>query len=624
LIGERIWPRQFNCGARENLAKEAKAMCKYDRKTVSSILSLMLILTLGTPVLGQQFVTVTVGTVVPLRMDTPLSSNSSRVGDPFTATVFRSVLVDGRAILPAGATVEGHVTGITPGERSRGPATIAVAFDRFSLPNGNAIPIDATLTTLSEEGRRRIESEVRNQEGGGRTRRAVVFLGASRGAGATIGVAGGGADTTTVGAIVGTLLGNGERAEVQPGAEFGMMVERSFSVDADTTTIERGNEAQSQSGLSSYDSIRAAQIALRGRNYYNGPINGVMNQATREAIQNFQHDRNLALTGELDVSTARALGIPADVGGPPAQTVFTSTEAIRFAQITLRDRGYYTGPINGAMTQTTRNALRQLQHDRNLTMSGDLDLSTARELGIASDAGIESAAIEVLNPRAERIGAGSIRISADVHTQGGGWQIFVNRFVTGNTLHVYIRGVPPRYPDGSAIDHHPFTETYNDLPSVARVIFHGPQRDFTADLLRDGGGVVGTTGIGNPRQIALLANRLLQDFQRELNIRNNSGQVIFDTRRDFRPNEIELLSQMTSLEASAELYNQLTASITDADAVKGAAGGLMRQARLLERIMRRGTQLTLSSVVSADWQQLQAELSRISVIDSNSDSDIIR
>jgi len=36
--------------------------------------------------------------------------------------------------------------------------------------------------------------------------------------------------------------------------------------------------------------------------------------------------------------------------------------------------------------------------------------------------------------------------------------------------------------------------------------------------------------------IAFLANRLLQDFQREMNIRNNRGQVIFDTGRDFRLN----------------------------------------------------------------------------------------
>ncbi len=348
-----------------------------------------------------------------------------------------------------------------------------------------------------------------------------------------------------------------------------------------------------------------------------------MNQATRDAINRFQHDRNIPTTGELDVATARALGIPDEAAGPATQAVFTSAESIRFAQVTLRDRGYYTGPINGVMNQAMRNAIRQLQRARNLNTNGELDLSTARELGIASDSGIESAAIEILNARAERVGAGSIRISADVHTQGSGWQVFVNRFVTANTLHVYVRGVPPRYSTGSEVDHHPFSETYNDLPNVARVIIHGPQRDFTADLAGDRGGDV-AAGIGNSRQIALLANRLLQDFQRDLNIRSNRGQMIFDTRRNFGHIEVEVLSQITSLQATAELYNQVTASITDPDAVRGAAGGLMRQARFLERIIKRSAQLTLSSTVSADWRQLQAELARINAPDDGLDADATR
>ena len=525
-------------------------MCKNDRRTVSGVLSLVLILALGAPVFGQRLVTVPVGTVVPLRMDTFLSSNSSHVADRFTATVFRPMLADGLVMVPEGAKVEGHVTAINPGERGRGPGAIAVTFDRIVFPSGNSIPIDATLTTLNEEGRRRIEQDVRFQASG-QARRAVVFLGPGTGTGLIIGVAGGGGETTTVGSILGTLLGAGGRAEVQTGTEFGLMVERSFRVDTDTT-------------------------------------------------------------------------LAAEVGGLPGQAVFASPESIRFAQITLRDRGYYTGPINGIMSQATSNAIRQFQHDRNVTLSGELDLRTARELGIASEAGIESAAIEVVNPRAERISPSSIRISGDVHTQGSGWQIFVNRFVGGDTLHVYVRAVPPQYPAGSAIDHHPFTQTYNDLPNVARVIIHGPQRDFTADLLRGGGGTLGATGFGNPPQIALLTSRLLQDFQRQRNMRNNSGQVIFDTRRDFRPNEVELLSQIVSLQASAELYSQLTASITDRDAIQSAAVGLMRQARFLERIMRREPQIALSPLVRADWEQLQAELARIKLPDINTENDIIR
>ena len=602
-------------------------MSSHRARIASAFLSLTMVMAFVVPVLGQRPVTVPVGTVLALKMDTYLSSDSSRVGSSFTATVFRPAVVDGRVVVPENTKVEGRVTGTTPTERGSKAGTIAVAFDRMVFPAGGSVQIDGSLTTLNEEARRKIEQDVRYQQSG-QTPRAVVFVGTREGASATIGVAGSRGETT-VGAILGTLLGSGSKAEVRPGDEFGMMVERSFTVDTTNLAADRDfndNDTRTppQTGSTSADSIRSAQIALRTRRYYNGPINGEMNQSMREAINNFQHDRNITISGELDIATARALGIPVEAAGPSPQTLFTSAESIRFAQITLRDRGYYTGPINGEMNQAVRNAIRQLQRDRNLRMNGDLDLSTARELGIASDSGIESAAIEIMNPRAERIGAGSIRISADVHTQGSGWQVFVNRFVTGDTLHVYVRGAPPRYSTGSAIDHHPFTETYNDLPNVARVIFHGPQRDFTADLLGDRGGAVGATGIGNPRQIAFLANRLLQDIQRELNMRNNRGQVIFDTRRDFKPNEVELLFQITSLQSAAELYNQLTASITDPDAVKGAAGGLMRQARLLERIMRRDPQLRLSSTLTADWQQLQAELARISVTDANQDGDIIR
>jgi hypothetical protein len=194
--------------------------------------------------------------------------------------------------------------------------------------------------------------------------------------------------------------------------------------------------------------------------------------------------------------------------------------------------------------------------------------------------------------------------------------------VTGNTLHVYVRGTPPRYGQGTTTDRRPFTETYNNLPNVTRVIIHGPQRDYTVDL--QGGGATGGTSIGNPRQIALLANRLLQNFQRDLNVRNIGGQVTFDRRRDIGQNEVQILSQMNSLQAAAQLYFQLTSSVTYPDAVRGGAGALVRQARLLDRLIRRYTQLTLSSTVRNDWQQLQSEIARINVTDADAESDIIR
>ena len=64
----------------------------------------------------------------------------------------------------------------------------------------------------------------------------------------------------------------------------------------------------------------------------------------------------------------------------------------------------------------------------------------------------------------------------------------------------------------------------------------------------------------------------------------------------------------------------MVASVSDPAAVKEAAGSLLRQARLLNRFMKRDT-TPRSTVIENDWQQLRTELARINVTDANLDSD---
>ena len=556
------------------------------KRSASVFVTLALVLALGVSALAQYPVSVPNGAVIPLRMDTYLSSDSSRVGDRFTATVFRPVVIDRRVIIPADAKVEGHVTAVDRAERGSKAGTIGIAFDRLLFPNGYSIPIDGTLTTLDAAARRSIEnvSEEDRVDGGSRTRRAVVFIGGGAGAGAVIGAVAGGGKGAAVGAGVGAVLGTigvllskGEKAEVKPGTEFGLRVERNFTLEPE------------QAG------VAGVRYPYDGNDAYTAFDSGV---GTGSQIESNQ--------------------------------VFTSAEAIRSAQVVLRDRGFYNGPINGVMNPPTRSALRQFQRDRNLPETGDLDFRTAQALGIASDTGSTADLVEIDNPRAERTSRDSVRIDLTARTRTSGWRVFTDKFVTGNTLHVYVRGVPPRYSSGQRIDEQRISETVDNAGGVSRVIFHGAQRDITVDLFGrgdtggGGGGGGGNTGggsIGNPRQISFLAIRLLNDYSRELNVRTTRGEVIFDRSRSLRDREVELLFLLNSLKATAELYNSLTTNVSDPEALKGAADSLLRQARLVNRLIKRDSGGVLSNIVATDWDQLKSELSRITLTDVNLDND---
>ena len=54
---------------------------------------------------------------------------------------------------------------------------------------------------------------------------------------------------------------------------------------------------------------RIVQAKLSNLGYYNGAIDGVFDDATINAIKDYQQDKNLAVTGNLDIATTTALGV---------------------------------------------------------------------------------------------------------------------------------------------------------------------------------------------------------------------------------------------------------------------------------------------------------------------------
>ena len=62
-----------------------------------------------------------------------------------------------------------------------------------------------------------------------------------------------------------------------------------------------------------------------------------------------------------------------------------SSSMIVKAQQALRNDGFYSGPLDGSMTESTREALRSFQQSKQINVTGRMDSETARELGLQAD-----------------------------------------------------------------------------------------------------------------------------------------------------------------------------------------------------------------------------------------------
>jgi Putative peptidoglycan binding domain len=60
-------------------------------------------------------------------------------------------------------------------------------------------------------------------------------------------------------------------------------------------------------GLAPDQVIANVQAALQARGYYNGPLNGLLDAATRDALANYQRDQGLYTTSAIDEPTLAAL-----------------------------------------------------------------------------------------------------------------------------------------------------------------------------------------------------------------------------------------------------------------------------------------------------------------------------
>jgi len=171
------------------------------------------------------------GTAVKMKLEYTLATSSSKAGDPFQARVTEAVVIDGKTVIPIGATVQGRVTKTSEPRRISGKPTIAIFPENLVLPNGDRLMLNATLVDTDRHRGTDVNGEGQFK-GAGHDGKDMVEIGMGTGGGMLIGgLAGGGKGVLIGGAIGATVtvahwLGKHRSTTLPAGTEMVMELSR--------------------------------------------------------------------------------------------------------------------------------------------------------------------------------------------------------------------------------------------------------------------------------------------------------------------------------------------------------------------------------------------------------------
>ena len=140
------------------------------------------------------FLTIPAGEKLVVELETPISSVDSKAGDRFTARTSQAITVEGRAALPAGTQVIGHVAHAKRSDKVKGRAELTLEFDRVVTFDGEEVSIEA---------------EALRQEARSTQKKDAAKIGVGAGAGALVGAIVGGKKGAAIGTAVGGGAGTG-------------------------------------------------------------------------------------------------------------------------------------------------------------------------------------------------------------------------------------------------------------------------------------------------------------------------------------------------------------------------------------------------------------------------------
>lgn len=169
--------------------------------------------------------TIKPGTFITVRLNQALSSDKSHVGDSFTASLVRPIVVDGVVAAQPGETIGGRVTNAEKAGRVQGVSQLGIQLTDLTLADGQQVPIQSQfLNSTAGTSRGRDAGAI-----GGTTALGAAVGGiADGGFGAGLGAAAGAAAST-----IGVLLTRGHATIIYPESvlTFRIVAPVTFSTD---------------------------------------------------------------------------------------------------------------------------------------------------------------------------------------------------------------------------------------------------------------------------------------------------------------------------------------------------------------------------------------------------------
>ena len=139
--------------------------------------------------------------------------------------------------------------------------------------------------------------------------------------------------------------------------------------------------------------VQDVQSRLQQAGVYAGRIDGIWGVDSEAALERFQQQHQLQVTGQLNQATAATLGLDPNTllaaapapPPPPPPSDHLLPGSVRAVQARLGALGFYSGPVDGVWGAGTLAAIQRFQTTHGLQPDGQLGPATVTAMGMTPD-----------------------------------------------------------------------------------------------------------------------------------------------------------------------------------------------------------------------------------------------